>query len=290
MIEHFNGSKWTMASGLGSDATMNGISCTSKEFCMAVGGSDSGSTVSYVFRGRDWRQVPIPNAAFFSSNWNQLYSVSCTASTYCVAVGTDIGGQTRGGTFNQQVLEVFDGSSWTLKSVSDNWHGALTAVSCKGTWCIATGAGQALPGPPSDPVAGRFFNAAFIGRAGKWTKVQDPPTVVGDIACPVLRVCDGVPDFTHGFGLAPSTVSQYRNFQWSSAVVPDGANEGTNGTEINGISCLSERRCVIVGAGELRSATVPAVPGRTLRPVIEDNQHGKWGSWPAQQLLATTRI
>jgi hypothetical protein len=274
LIEHFNGSKWAASPDVGSNAALFGVSCVSAAFCVAVGGTDTGHALALRFDGQGWRPMAVQNVSFFSTNFNVLYSVSCVKKTRCTAVGTDSGAQTQGGTFQQQLLETFDGSRWNLVSL-DGWHGPLAAVGCHDIWCLATGEGEDLPGPPATPVAGAFHNASFVGTES-WSQAKDPPTAIGSLACPSSKSCLGVADWAHGVWVSPSGVYEYRQGHWSATSAAANTGQGIDDTMFDDISCSTTRTCVIVGAGQLRSARVPAAPGQTLRPIIETNRSGAW--------------
>lgn len=94
LIEHWNGSKWTVASSANPPgATLsqfNGISCASRTNCVATGlfSKDSVTHTSLIngWNGRRWaiQSSATPARAAGSS----LSAVSCTSVGRCVAVGT----------------------------------------------------------------------------------------------------------------------------------------------------------------------------------------------------------
>ncbi len=276
LIEHFNGTKWTIVQGIGSNATLYGVSCTSPSFCVAVGGTATGSNLALTFDGRNWRSAPVENVNYFATNSNRLVSVSCTSRSFCVAVGADVGGETRGGSYNQPVVEEFDGHTWQLASLSSSWHGSLGAVGCDHTWCLTTGVGEFLPGPPMTPASGAFGNESFVREDGQWIEAGDTSMPIGSLSCQSRQQCVGRPDAAHGIWTSPSRVFRFQSGRWTSTSLPDGPNEGTNGNETSGLSCSTVLRCTLVGAG-LQTAAGPATrPGQTFQMILENNWSGKW--------------
>ena len=67
---------------------LNGISCVTTTFCMAVGtlGLDSG-TLTELWNGSTWKLVPRPNPPGGVPGGGSLLGVSCTSTTFCMAVG-----------------------------------------------------------------------------------------------------------------------------------------------------------------------------------------------------------
>lgn len=113
LIESWNGTKWsTMRSPTEStDSALEGLSCISASFCMAVGqytitvagiscpsAASCTAVGSYVntsgvsqtlvesWNGSAWSIAPSPNQ---SNGQNQLLAVSCATTTSCAAVGDE---------------------------------------------------------------------------------------------------------------------------------------------------------------------------------------------------------
>ena len=110
LIEQWNGSTWSVASGIPTDhSSLAGVSCAGPTFCLAVGGASS--ALSYMWNGSTWsaQSVPLPAGTTFSV----LGAVSCPAINLCEAFGAgDIVGTPE--VFGEQ----WNGSSWSLVSAA----------------------------------------------------------------------------------------------------------------------------------------------------------------------------
>jgi hypothetical protein len=140
LIEHYNGSKWTIAASP-NPATSNGISsvsCTSATNCTAV--APFGFALH--FNGTTWSTLPTPASGAFAS-------VSCASATDCTGVGTVSLGTTPSAT----LVAHYDGTTWTsFLTPSPNIVDLLDAVDCRNsTFCVAVGA------------SGPTFNNGFFG-------------------------------------------------------------------------------------------------------------------------------
>ena len=154
VMELWNGTSWTISSptqGLVNNlvSQLNGVSCTSTTFCVAVG--DNGTTV---WNGSSWQVGPALSGVYTS--------VSCVSPSSCTAVG-NLFGQTHS-------VATYNGSSWTAGSLPSDGSTpyGLTSVTCQGSTCYAVGASVAGGTTASEqPVA-------LTGMNGSWT-FQQPP-------------------------------------------------------------------------------------------------------------------
>lgn len=122
--------------------TLEGVSCVSASFCMAVGyyspgGHPAGSnqTIIEEWNGTAWSSLTAPDVNTTAAN--VLYAVSCTSISFCVATGG------YGSTY-QTLAEVWNGSAWSLMTPLDTStakSNIFYSVSCiPGTsTCIAAG-------------------------------------------------------------------------------------------------------------------------------------------------------
>ncbi len=144
LSEKWNGTKLTVVPSpptTGSEVIeLNGISCVSASFCIAVGRQfKSGGDVilSEKWNGSTWSLLTSPTIGPDASL--DLNSVSCKTSTFCMAVGWFVG----------EPAEAFamkwNGSSWATEAVPDDSNtddNILKSVSCPTTTlCIAVGTG-----------------------------------------------------------------------------------------------------------------------------------------------------
>lgn len=110
----YNGSKWSSPAHV-DEYRLDGVSCVSSNFCVAVG------SAAFIYDGSQWSSgVDLGDG---------LGSVSCVATTYCVAVGT-----------YSHLVYSFDGTSWSKTADLVGGNGHVDAVSCGSqTRCVAAG-------------------------------------------------------------------------------------------------------------------------------------------------------
>ncbi len=143
----WNGTSWASQATPGPNtAAFNSVSCTTVSSCEAVGQNvenDQVITLAESWDGSAWTIQSTPNPS--ATQGSQLSSVSCTSATSCTAVGSyQSGDVTNFGVF-QTLVEVWDGTAWTIAS-SPNPSTAkdtLQGVSCA-TSQLCTAVGQAL--------------------------------------------------------------------------------------------------------------------------------------------------
>ena len=158
--EGWNGARWSIQpnphprrfEGPGVDNELGSVSCASRDACMAVGDSGSGSgfntvriTLAEHWNGSHWSVLPTPNPV----QLDEFNSVSCSSRGSCVAVGdyTD-----RAGDATLPLVERWHGGRWSVvptpRSLSTGRSAdpTLLAVACfpKGS-CLAIGDAEGGP-------------------------------------------------------------------------------------------------------------------------------------------------
>ena len=166
-MEQWNGSAWaqvTTPAVPGSNGPgLYGVSCTSANFCQAVGGGGAGGApIALQWNGSTWsaQTMGLPSNA----NNGALLSASCTTASFCMAVGTG-----SNGIFLVSMAYAWNGSTWTQTTLPTTGNIFVTAyVSCAGlTFCAAT-AGN--PGP---------VNQILTWNGSSWNVAQNVPTPTG---------------------------------------------------------------------------------------------------------------
>jgi hypothetical protein len=135
LIEHWDGTKWFKQTAPVPHGTwfgsLNGVSCPTARFCVAVGTDGAGALVER-WNGRHWSASVPP-----SSSSAMLYGVSCPSAASCFAVGTD--GTATGGS----LVERWHGGTWTESAAPAPAGGSypwLQSVACvSATHCLAVG-------------------------------------------------------------------------------------------------------------------------------------------------------
>jgi hypothetical protein len=190
----FDGRSWSKAEEISPlSAQMDGISCVSPDFCMAI--SFYGTAFSY--DGHGWSgpvivTPQVPDRVF-------LDSVSCASSTYCVAVTSDGSEYT------------YDSGAWGQPTTIDSASPDLTSVSCPAVrGCVAvTAGGQAIvedAGGWQGPVQADAYPASV------------PGTYLASVSCAAPTTCLAVDSAGHSTSLRGGTWAAPLKFSAGRAV------------------------------------------------------------------------
>ena len=133
LIEHWDGTAWTIVTSRNTSATQNnfllGVACVSASDCWAVGFYINGSvlqTLAERWDGASWTVVTSPNSS--ATQLNVLKDVTCVSPSNCWAIG-----YYRTGTITQTLIEHWEGNAWTIvpsPNTSPAQNNALAAVTC----------------------------------------------------------------------------------------------------------------------------------------------------------------
>lgn len=140
----WNGTSWTAQPTLGPVSSfLSAVSCAAPDSCEAVGSSANSSfqeaTFAERWNGSAWSVQSIPNPQ--ASQGSFLNAVWCTTSNSCTAAGHY---QYFGGSFSNTLAEVWNGTTWNLRSTPNHSYAAqnvLNGVSC-GATAVCTAVGQ----------------------------------------------------------------------------------------------------------------------------------------------------
>ena len=243
----------------GPDGTTDlyGVSCTSADFCVAVGcfytigvgscpppAAEQVNTLAEEWNGSNWSTMTTANPSNPDSN-NVLYAVSCISPDFCIAVGTmtteSDGSQLRG----QALTEEWDGSTWSTMTTpnpgSTNW---LSAVSCVSpTFCVAVG-----PDATDDESLAELWNGSNWS-AMSTTDPSDNGDSLAAVSCTSSSFCLAVgsdDDANSGptIGETGQTLGEeWNGVSWSTM---NTANLGA-GSGLWAVSCPSTGFCVAAG-------------------------------------------
>ncbi len=152
LVEHYNGTAWSLApataspfDAFGPRATENqflGVAAASPTNVWAVGQYHSGSTAETLiehFDGTSWSIVASPNPG---TSANVLTAVALDG-----AGGADAVGYTSTGTVDQTLIEHYDGTAWSIVSSPDtsttlsNQLAGVAATSAADIWAVGTASG-----------------------------------------------------------------------------------------------------------------------------------------------------
>lgn len=193
---------------------LNGVSCPSTHFCMAVDayGND------LVYNGSTW-SAPEP-----ATPGNSAFNVSCASSTFCVVTGTS-------------GFSIYNGSSWTPpRYLGSNDDISLGAVSCvSATFCAAVTQAAGANGLPVQGIStynGRGWSAADNIGLGA--------SLRADVSCTSASFCVAVGNT----GNFPGAVSIFNGKSWSRPEVLNPREHPKAGGPLVDVSCGSRTLCL----------------------------------------------
>ncbi len=232
----WNGSTWSARTTL--QHVMLDVSCTSRSFCMAVGGGVAGSgPVSAAWNGHRWRALATPDTGCVP--FCGLAGVSCRSSLSCVAVG---GNGTNSGVGFLSAGLAWNGKAWrNIGGTSQGINSGMDSVSCaRVSNCTAVGQFQT-----DTPACDCVLAGAWNGRT--WTGISPSPSIQGNptsVSCPGPGRCLAI-----GGTLALSLTGT----TWQSLTIRQPA--GT--TTLSQVSCWQPAGCMAVGLTMNTTATLP---------------------------------
>ena len=273
LFERWNGETWSVVSPGVDEGEMNGVSCTSPQFCMAVGTNAGSEAPIDVWNGLSWR--PLHSGEPEGSQSLDLHGVSCTSPTSCVAVGGAVI-QPPGETFAGEDLagineiETWNGSNWfTVTSPNPGsfsngmWDVSCTAVG--GSMCVAVG-GYENSASAANHNNGDGHEHAFIEveHRGNWSIAQVVDKVAANssrfygVSCTATNQCVVVGFYDDVAENYTFLLDDNWNGQaWATQRTPPTVPAGT------GVSCLSPTNCTEVGP----TGRVAAWDGQSWSPV-----------------------
>ena len=180
LVEHYNGTAWSLApataspfDAFGPRATENqflGVAAASPTNVWAVGQYHSGSTAETLiehFDGTSWSIVASPNPG---TSANVLTAVALDG-----AGGADAVGYTSTGTVDQTLIEHYDGTAWSIVASPDtsttlsNQLAGVAATSAADIWAVGTASGGTGTTPVDQTLIEHYDGTA-------WSIVSSPDT------------------------------------------------------------------------------------------------------------------
>jgi hypothetical protein len=256
LIEMWSGSgSWTMATMGDPSHTFNeldGVSCSSASFCIAVGRDRNGPTQTLSW-AESWNGSAWTTLASYdpSSTYNVLNGVSCPSGTSCMAVGYELDG-------NHFVPMVQDLGPSTVSLVPTptptGAYDSLTAISCLTlTSCTAVG----FTSNQSD-----YQPLVESSTGGTWALKSSPnpggtDTTLSGVACTSTSDCVAVGSYDQTNML--TLVDSWNGTSWSWTASPSPGE-----AVLRGVSCAGAASCAAVGA----ASYLPSfLAGQTLAEV-----------------------
>jgi hypothetical protein len=256
LIEHWDGSSWTIVSSPNSDTTLEnalyGLTCVSSNDCWAVGyhatlvSSETGLGVQTLIQrwdGTSWSIVSSPNTLPIDNDI--LASVTCSATNDCWAVGYNL----TNGIF-QTLTEHWDGSVWTVitsPNTSSSQNNLLKGISCASAancWAVGSYDGDA---------ATQTLIEHWDGTA--WTIVASPNTdttqsnFLSGVTCTSSSACWAAGDHyaPNGLGQVDRTlVENWDGSSWTIVTTPNTSD--SEGNFLYKVTCPSAGDCWAIGS------------------------------------------
>jgi hypothetical protein len=225
LAERWNGSTWALQTAVnpsgGTGVSLDGVSCPSATYCIAVGENDTATTLTAVaesWNGSTWTlQSPVNPARAF------LSGVSCTATNNCEAVGADSAGP---------LAEHWNGSTWAAQTVPAA-AGRLGSVSCvSATFCEAVSIG-----------------AAASWNGSTWTAKTLQPGTIFSVSCVSASSCEAV-----GYLLVDQEANTLVE-HWNGSTWADQTVSGSSDPALYGVSCASATSCTAAGVADNPNGT-----------------------------------
>jgi hypothetical protein len=235
---------------------LQGVSCPSTSFCVAVGyfrrvGTHESHPLAEVYSDGSWQAVSLPlpaGAHHDAGDGASLSSVSCTSSTSCVAVGTS-------DDEDYLTVETLAGQTWNADSLVSPAPGervALSGLACPSeASCVAVGAyweGATFSRPLAAILSDHLWTLQRLRvPANALTNAALNFPMLSSVSCTNPNSCIAVgADLIHS--LYPAVVPIVEIFdghKWDPIQIS--TSSPTNLSILWGISCSSSVDCVGVG-------------------------------------------
>src|SRR6266487_656464 len=253
LAERWNGIRWIIQPTPNPNRFnfLSAVSCTSRRACIAVGRTQSGSsldvTMAERWNGRKWTIMHTRNPRQIT--YADLTGVSCTSATACTAVGTYLIPGPSGGSRSLMLAERWNGRKWAIQRTPNLASPVLTGVSCTSARaCTAVGA-------HGDPVLGE------VALAERWNgtrwAIQAVPTPAREssmyfsaVSCLSRRACTAVGAYYDSVLGQVALAERWNGTTWAIQPIPTPPRLQLPNVDlfITGASCVSAAECAAVGS------------------------------------------
>jgi hypothetical protein len=261
---------------------LDGVFCTSRTRCWAVGGQEGAGgkgIANLVLRwnGMTWRKFSVPNPGGTGvDSVSELAAVRCAAAANCWAVGERSGG----GAMLNEALH-WNGTHWTAVRTPDpggKGSGKIseledsTCVTSADCWAVGD-FGSGTEGP-----AEKRINQVLHWNGKKWSRlrvVNPGGTRIGhvntlfSVRCLSANDCTAVGDYgtTSANGVLRNQALHWNGKKWSQANTPNpGGTKADGVNEVFALGCGAADSCW--GAGSYGSTKSP---GKNLNEILHWN-------------------
>jgi hypothetical protein len=256
LVLGWNGTKWSNLNGVNRSGfdinSLSDVSCTTPDFCMAVGesaktrNSSAGEALIERWDGKTWTLVP---------SRATVQAVSCVTRQFCM--GTTV-----------TSLQRWDGTKWAAIAAPPVQgmprYGGVACVDAQR--CIAVAS--------YDTGEYQSHIVAYLWNGKRWSQspVSDPDVSESagfrDAACGSRVSCVAVGSGTNGFYSYGVFAQHWDGNGWSQSAA--GAPTSIV-SELNGVACPSPTTCL--AAGDLQSGPGPA---GYPHPFVDRSNGTKW--------------
>jgi hypothetical protein len=236
LAEWWNGSTWAITSSTSLSAVggqLNGVSCPSRTYCIAVGQGEDGAFVEG-WNGSTWSVKAAPRVD------GQLQHVSCATEGQCVAVGFR-------GNSTSLALRLKDNKWSVTKAPNFGGEDSLEGVSCPhARSCVAAGNFY-------DPKSGDSSPEALAWNGNAWASTATPANPDGEsalnsVGCVTSTDCVAVGQDVFWTGKlleSQPLLEGWNGTSWSQ--IENTVASPANDPFLNDVSCPSSTFCVAVG-------------------------------------------
>jgi hypothetical protein len=265
LIEHWNGTSWTIVSAPAANATdenfLYGVRCISASDCWAVGNTD-GTLIEH-WNGTAWAIVTSPN---IDATQNYLYDVTCTSPSDCWAVGY----YTNDNKFYETLIEHWNGTSWSIVDSPNaaaivSVLNAVTCASASDCW----GVGYYYDGTNSQTLIEHWDGITWsIVTSPNTSTIQD--NSLSDVTCASVSNCWAVGSYVNDSFHDQTLIEHWNGTSWSIVTSPN--SSATEFNELTGVSCTSPANCWAVGT---------IIPAGASKALIEHWDGASWSIVPS---------
>jgi hypothetical protein len=261
---------------------LDGVFCTSRTSCWAVGAQNGAGGVGLLnqamhWNGSKWRKASVPNpGGTGTDSLSELFAVRCVAKANCWAVGVHSSGSAQ---LNEALH--WNGKKWTAVRTPNpggKGNGSIseledsTCVTAADCWAVGD-FGSGTQGPTE-----KRINQVLHWNGKKWTRlvVANPGgTRLGhvntlfSVRCFSAADCIAVGDYgtTSGSGILRNQALHWNGKKWSLVNTPNPGGTKSGGlNEVFALGCGATDNCW--GAGSYGSTNPP---GKNLNEILHWN-------------------
>ncbi len=256
LVLTWNGSSWSLdsaaslSSSSSQDNFLDGISCVSFSFCVAVGNYYNGTeyqNLVLTWNGSSWSLDSAASLSTSASQHNNLQSVSCPTASFCVADGNYYNGTV----YQNQVL-TWNGSSWSLDSAASlstlaSQTNVLLGVSCfSASSCV--GVGYHWNGTVYQNLVLTWNGSSWsLDSAASLSMSLSRNNHLYGVSCASASFCVAVGSYSNGT-VDQNLVLTWNGSSWSLDSAASLSTSSSQDNYLDGVSCVSASFCVAAGA------------------------------------------